>query len=58
MLRAVPLLKQIGCDGIRQWIANGDPAGCSQLAVGEPERTEHAVALLRDRMPGIERELS
>jgi len=58
VLRAVPLLKRIGCDGIRQWIANGDPAGRSQLAVGEPERTEHAVALLRDRMPDIERELS
>ena len=30
---------------------HGDPAGDAQLAVGEPERTEHAVALLRDRMP-------
>jgi mutator protein MutT len=58
VLRAVPLLKRIGCDGIRQWIADDDPAGRAQQAVGEPERTDRAVAQLRDRMPAIERELS
>ncbi len=58
VLRAVPVLKQVGIDGIRAWIAAGDPAGLAQAAVGEPERTEVALAGLVERLPAIERELS
>ena len=58
ILHAVPVLKQVGIDGIRAWIAAGDPAGVAQAAVGEPERTEVALAGLVARFPAIERELS
>jgi Ser/Thr protein kinase RdoA (MazF antagonist) len=58
LLHAVPVLKDIGVAGIRTWIAGGDPAGTAQAAVGEPERTERAVARLRQRIPDLERELS
>ena len=58
VLRAVPVLKQVGIDGIRSWITAGDPAGLAQAAVGEPERTEVALAGLVERLPAIERELS
>ena len=58
VLGAVPVLKQVGIDGIRSWITAGDPAGLAQAAVGEPERTEVALAGLVERLPAIERELS
>jgi 8-oxo-dGTP diphosphatase len=57
VLHAVVELKRIGCDGIRRWIADGDPAGAAQAAVGEPGRTEEAVAALAARIPAIERHL-
>ncbi len=50
-------LKEIGIAGIRGWIADGDPAGAAQAAVGEPERTERALRLLLDRRPAIEEHL-
>ena len=58
VLGAVPVLKQVGIDGIRSWITAGDPAGLAQAAVGEPARTEVALAGLVERLPAIERELS
>jgi mutator protein MutT len=58
LLHAVPDLKRVGCDGIRGWIAAGDPAGVAQAAAGEPERTEQAVAEVVARFPAIEAELS
>ncbi|CAN5550735.1 hypothetical protein BH10ACT10_BH10ACT10_26150 [soil metagenome] len=58
ILRAVPDLKRVGCDGIRGWIAAEDPAGVAQAAMGEPEGTEAALAALVNRFPAIERELS
>jgi mutator protein MutT len=57
VLHAVVDLKRIGCAGIRRWIADGDPAGAAQAAVGEPERTEAAVAELAARIPAIEQHL-
>ena len=58
ILHAVPALKRIGVDGIRGWVAAGDPAGLAQAAVGEPGRTERALATLVERIPAIERALS
>jgi mutator protein MutT len=58
VLHAVPALKRIGIDGLRGWIATGDPAGVAQAAIGEPERTEQALAGLCARIPGIEEQLS
>jgi 8-oxo-dGTP diphosphatase len=58
ILHAVPELKRTGIEGIRAWIEAGDPAGLAQAAVGEPERTEQALAELCERIPGIEEELS
>ncbi|QWZ08515.1 NUDIX domain-containing protein [Nocardioides panacis] len=58
ILHTVPVLKQVGVDGIRAWIEAGDPAGVAQAAVGEPARTERAVAALAARVPAIEEELS
>jgi mutator protein MutT len=57
VLDAVVRLKEIGIAGIRGWIADGDPAGAAQAAVGEPERTERALRLLLDRRPAIEEHL-
>ncbi len=57
VLDAVVQLKEIGIAGIRGWIADGDPAGAAQAAVGEPERTERALRLLLDRRPAIEEHL-
>jgi 8-oxo-dGTP diphosphatase len=57
ILHAVPVLKQIGMDGIRAWIDAGDPAGLAQQAIGEPGNTERALTALVERIPGIEKEL-
>jgi mutator protein MutT len=57
-LHSVPVLTQVGIDGIRAWIAAGDSAGLAQAAIGEPEGTEAALAGLVARFPAIERELS
>ena len=58
MLDAVVRVKRIGIAGIRGWIANGDPAGAAQAAVGEPERTERSLDALIARRPSIEAELA
>ena len=58
ILHAVPVLKQIGVDGIRAWIAAGDPAGLAQQAIGEPGNTERSLAALVERIPAIEEMLS
>jgi Ser/Thr protein kinase RdoA (MazF antagonist) len=57
VLHAVPVLKRVGVDGIRAWVAAGDPAGLAQAAVGEPARTEEALAGLVSRIPAIEERL-
>ena len=58
VLDAVVRVKRIGIAGIRGWIANGDPAGAAQAAVGEPEATERSLDALIARRPSIEEELS
>ncbi len=58
VLDAVVRVKRIGIAGIRGWIANGDPAGAAQAAVGEPARTERALEELERRLPSIEAELA
>jgi hypothetical protein len=58
ILHAVPALKRLGIAGIRAWTAAGDPAGEAQAAIGEPARTERALAGLLRRLPAIEEELS
>lgn len=58
ILHAVPSLKHVGIAGIRTWIADGDPAGAAQAAIGEPGNTERALAALLQRLPAIEEELS
>ena len=58
VLDAVVRVKRIGIAGIRGWIANGDPAGAAQAAVGEPARTERALEALMRRLPSIEAELA
>ena len=58
ILHAVPSLKHVGIAGIRTWIADGDPAGAAQAAIGEPGNTERALTTLLQRLPAIEEELS
>ncbi len=57
ILHAVPVLKRVGIEGIRAWVEAGDPAGVAQAAVGEPGRTEQALAELERRSLDIEKEL-
>jgi hypothetical protein len=57
ILQAVVPLKEIVVAGIAGWIAAGDPAGAAQAAIGEPGRTERAVADLRARLPALDRAL-
>jgi len=57
VLDAVVRLKEIGIAGIRRWIADGDPAGVAQAAIGEPENTVRALRLLQERRPAIEEHL-
>jgi 8-oxo-dGTP diphosphatase len=53
ILNAVIPLKEVGVAGIAAWIAAGDPAGSAQAAMGEPGRTERAIADLRARLPTL-----
>ena len=53
ILHAVPVRVQASIDGIRAWQQTGDPAGASLGEVGEPARTERALAGFRDRIPAI-----
>jgi mutator protein MutT len=53
VLHAVVELKRIGIAGIRAWIDAGDPAGDAQAAVGEPRRTDEALAAFEGRLPGL-----
>jgi 8-oxo-dGTP pyrophosphatase MutT (NUDIX family)/aminoglycoside phosphotransferase len=55
ILRAVAPLKRLGIAGIEGWIRVGDPAGVAQAAIGEPGRTERALADLERRLPALER---
>jgi hypothetical protein len=53
ILHAVIPLKEVGVAGIAAWITAGDPAGSAQAAMGEPGRTERAIADLRARLPAL-----
>ncbi len=53
ILNAVTPLKEVGVAGIAAWISAGDEAGSAQAAMGEPGRTERAIADLRARLPTL-----
>jgi len=57
LLHAVPLRVQLAVDGIRTAVARGDEGMRNLLLVGEPERTENALARLLERLPGIDEAL-
>ncbi len=56
LLAAVPQRVQLAVDGIRAAVAAGDEQMRSLTLVGEPERTERALAAFRERAPAIARE--
>jgi 8-oxo-dGTP diphosphatase len=58
ILDAVPQRVQVAVDGIRTAVAQGDEQMRNLMLVGEPERTERALAAFRQRVPAIEEELS
>jgi hypothetical protein len=58
LLAAVPGRVQLAVDGIRTAVADGDEQMRNLTLLGEPERTERALAALLRRIPAIERELS
>lgn len=58
ILDAVPVRVQVAVDGIRTAVANGDEGMRRLTGLGEPERTERALADLRKRIPSIEEELA
>jgi aminoglycoside phosphotransferase (APT) family kinase protein len=53
VLDAVPTRVRIAIDGIRTAVAHGDEQMRNLLRVGEPERTEAALADLLTRVPDI-----
>jgi mutator protein MutT len=57
VLAAVPARVEVAVDGIRAAVAAGDEGMRNLLLVGEPGRSEVALAALLDRLPAIEREL-
>ena len=57
VLAAVPVRVQVAVDGIRTAVAAGDAGMANLLLVGEPERTEVALAAHLDRVGDIERQL-
>ena len=57
ILQAVPSRTQLAIDGIRTAVAEGDEGMRNLMAVGEPERTERALADLVARIPAIDKEL-
>lgn len=58
VLDAVPARVRIAVDGIRAAVARGDEQMRNLVLVGEPERTEVALAELLTRVPAIEEELA
>jgi 8-oxo-dGTP diphosphatase len=54
LLRAVPVRVQVAVDGIRTAVAGGDEQMRNLTRLGEPERTERALAGLLGRLPAIE----
>jgi aminoglycoside phosphotransferase (APT) family kinase protein len=57
VLRAVPVRVRMSVDGIRDAVAAGDETMRGLTAVGEPERTERALAGLLTRIAAIEEAL-
>lgn len=57
ILDAVPGRVQVAVDGIRTAVAGGDEGMRRLTTLGEPERTERALADLKARTPSIEEEL-
>ena len=57
VLDAVPGRVQLAVDGIRTAVAQGDEQMRNLTLVGEPERTERALAALRGRLAALRREL-
>lgn len=53
ILRAVPDRMQQSIDGIRTSIEQGDPTMATLAGLGEPRRTEVALAALVTRIPGL-----
>jgi 8-oxo-dGTP diphosphatase len=58
VLDAVPGRVQLAVDGIRTAVAQGDASMRNLTLVGEPERTEAALAGLQGRLDGLRRELA
>jgi len=58
LLHAVPVRTRLAVDGIREAVAGGDEQMRNLARVGEPARTERALARLARRIPAIEAELS
>jgi len=54
VLAAVPVRTRLAIDGIRDAVARGDDSMRNLTLVGEPERTERALAGLLERLRGIE----
>jgi mutator protein MutT len=54
VLGAVPGRTRMAIDGIRDAVARGDDSMRNLALVGEPERTERALAGLLERLPAIE----
>ncbi|MGZ4470133.1 MAG: phosphotransferase, partial [Nocardioidaceae bacterium] len=53
LLAAVPVRIRANIAVISKWVADGDPAGKAQAAIGEPEHTIAALAALEQRLPAI-----
>jgi 8-oxo-dGTP diphosphatase len=58
ILAAVPQRVRLAVDGIRTAVADGDEQMRNLMLIGEPERSERALADLMTRMHDIERELT
>jgi 8-oxo-dGTP diphosphatase len=57
VLHAVPVRVRLAVDGIRAGVAAGDEGMCNLTLLGEPGRTEEALAGLAPRIPAIEEAL-
>ena len=57
ILAAVPARVRLAADGIRAAVAAGDQQMHNLALLGEPQRSERALAGLLERMPGIEETL-
>ncbi|MGA8992818.1 MAG: NUDIX domain-containing protein [Nocardioidaceae bacterium] len=58
ILAAVPARVRVAVDGIRTAVAAGDEQMRNLTLVGEPERTERALAAFLDRLPELDRSLA